>query len=296
MAENGHNSGFVNTGKMNVGSGAFGAGAVYVNAPEAQPEKAPPKPGATDVGIITVLSEEARAIRDELGLDPGHTGSPGFELGCIAAGGQPFTVAAVRALDQGEGPAISAFHHLREHHTPRLVVLAGIAGGMPRRIHIGDVVISTRVIYYDLRKETPDGTVRRGQERQAPAWIGHAINRFFTDHGEPARFRGQRRSFQVLSGPIASGNVVIADRDSEILQYLARYNDKILAVDMEAGGLSQACHDQPATTQHTQGWVIVRGISDDASQDKNDDHHHTAARHAAIVVGELLPYLLPGPV
>ena len=97
-----------------------------------------------------------------------------------------------------------------------------------------------------------------------------------------------------MSGPIGSGNAVVADRDCEILTYLARYNDKILAVDMEAGGVSQAWHDQPATAQRTQGWVVVRGISDDAGRDANDDHHHAAAQHAAIVVRELLPYLLRG--
>jgi len=62
------NSGVVNTGQMNVGSGAFGEGAVYMNAPAVQPSQAPPKPGVTDVGIITILSVEARVIRDELGL------------------------------------------------------------------------------------------------------------------------------------------------------------------------------------------------------------------------------------
>ena len=294
MTDTGHNSGFINTGNMKVGSGAFGADAVYNSNPEPQPAENPPDLPGTDVGIITVLSEEARAIRDELGLEPGSTGAPGSEAGHIAAAGHSFTVAAVRTLGQGEGPAMSAFHHLREHHAPRLVVLAGIGGGIHRGIRIGDVVISTRVIYYDLRKETPEGTVRRGQERQAPAWAGHAVNRFFTDHGEPARFRRQqgRGTFQVLGGPIGSGNAVVADRDSQILTDLARYNDKILAVDMEAGGVSQAWHDQPATPRRTQGWVVVRGISDNASQDKNDDHHHAAAQHAAIVVRELLPYLL----
>ena len=100
----------------------------------------------------------------------------------------------------------------------------------------------------------------------------------------------------MLSGPIGSGNAVIAGRDSKILQYLAGYNDKILAVEMEAGGLSQAHHDQPATEQRTQGWAVVRGISDKAGKDKDDDYHHAAARHAATVVRALLPYLLTSEI
>ena len=248
----------------------------------------------TDVGIITVTDTEARAIRGELGLQHTDSSGPGFETGHITAAGRKFTVAAVRALAQGEGPAITAFHHLRERYRPRLVVLAGIAGGIHPGIALGDVAVSTRVVCYDLRKETPAGTVPRGQEQQAPAWVGHAVNRFFTDHGEPAHIGSQHHggTFRVLCGPIGSGNAVIADRDCKILEYLASFNDKILAVNMEAAGLSQACHDQPAAPEPTQGWAVVRGISDNASQDKNDDHHTTAAHHAAAAVRQLLPYLL----
>ncbi|MGB8201321.1 MAG: hypothetical protein WCF33_16780 [Pseudonocardiaceae bacterium] len=41
-----------------------------------------------------------------------------------------------------------------------------------------------------------------------------------------------------------------------------------------------------------QGWAVVRGISDDASQHKNDDHHRIAAWHAAVVLRRLISYLL----
>jgi len=52
-------------------------------------------------------------------------------------------------------------------------------------------------------------------------WGGDAVNRFFTDHGEPAEFRvptagrGSPR-FRVFAGPIGSGDAVIADRESDI--------------------------------------------------------------------------------
>jgi adenosylhomocysteine nucleosidase len=95
----------------------------------------------------------------------------------------------------------------------------------------------------------------------------------------------------VHAGPIGSGEAVIADGDAEVLRFLAADNDKILAVDMEAGGLGQACHERSAESGRERRWAVVRGISDDAGAGKNEDHQRTAAWHAAVVLRELLPYL-----
>jgi adenosylhomocysteine nucleosidase len=150
--------------------------------------------------------------------------------------------------------------------------------------------VATKVVYYDLRKEMPSRTHHRGEGREAPAKIGHAVNRFFTEHGQTAEITpADGEPFRVLTGPIGSGEAVIADRDAEIRRYLTSFNDKVLAVDMESGGLTQFCHEHAG---HPEGWVIVRGISDHATSEKNDEHHHRAAWHAAIVLRALIPYLL----
>lgn len=254
---------------------------------------------AVDIGIITVISEESAAVREALSLQPDQPGGPGFDVGALPASGRPVTIAAVRALAQGQESAMAAYSRLREHYDPAVIVLTGIAGGVHRDIRPGDVVVATRVFYYDLRKETPAGTAYRGQERQAPALIGHTVNMFFTEYGEPAtlapgRPGNTKNAFRVLSGPIGSGNAVVADRDSKILKYLASLNDKILAIDMESGGLSHAYHEGLVTLAapgRPLGWLVIRGISDDASRDKNDDYHHLAAQNAALTLRELIPYL-----
>jgi adenosylhomocysteine nucleosidase len=97
------------------------------------------------------------------------------------------------------------------------------------------------------------------------------------------------RDFQVHHGPIGSGNAVISDSASQIRGWLRHYNDKILAIDMEASGFAMACHDDPDSTPPP--WLVIRGISDDASPTKNDDHHQAAAIHAALTLREILPYL-----
>jgi adenosylhomocysteine nucleosidase len=297
MNERIENAGFINRGTTIVNApSAFGAGAT-VNISGAQPSPSREDKGA-GIGVITVLAEEASAVREAFGLRPDQAHGVSFDLGSLQAGGKPVTIAATRALAQGQESTMVAYNHLREHFDPAVIVIAGIGGGVHRDVRLGDVVVATRVVYYDLRKETPAGTLHRGQERQAPAVIGHAVNRFFTDRGEPAVLSGEgpENSFRVLNGPIGSGNAVIADRDSEVLNYLARFNDKILAIDMESGGLSHAYHEGLVTSGRSLGWLAVRGISDDAGPGKNDDYHHPAAWNAALALRELLPYLprLPG--
>jgi adenosylhomocysteine nucleosidase len=294
MTHHVENSGVVTFGgKTTIKQSAVGPGAtVTINTAQA------PRQGrrSAGVGVITVIAEEAAAVRISLGLEPAEVGGRSFDVGTLHIHGKQVTVAATRALAQGQESVMAAYNHLREHFEPAVIALTGIAGGIHRDIRLGDVVVATRVICYDLRKETPSGTRYRGQEQQAPAVIGHAVNEFFTGNGEPAEFTvdepgNAKGVFRVLNGPIGSGNAVIADRDSDILKYLARFNDKVLAVDMEAAGLSLAHHEGLASSGRPLGWLVIRGISDDAGPGKNDEYHHLAARNAALVLRELLPYL-----
>jgi adenosylhomocysteine nucleosidase len=82
----------------------------------------------------------------------------------------------------------------------------------------------------------------------------------------------------MLSGLIGSGDAVIADAQAEILTYLASFNDKVLAVDMEAGGLSLARYERPVITGRPCGWVVIRGISDTADPGRTTTL--TASPHA----------------
>ncbi|WP_017613354.1 5'-methylthioadenosine/S-adenosylhomocysteine nucleosidase family protein [Nocardiopsis salina] len=252
-----------------------------------------------DVGIVTILPGEMRAVVDRLGLRRSHkVDDLFFSTGEIATESGRVSVVATQALSPGQRSVMGALENLRRHFSPRLWLLVGIGGGLhPEHARIGNVVVSTRVVYYDSRKITEGDQVQpRGEERQAPARVAHAVNAYFTDHGEPAAIRGQakghgKRTFEVVPGLLGSGEAVIAAKDSAVRGYLTHYNDKVLAVDMEAGGLSQYWQENSVGEGTNPGWVVIRGISDNADQDKNDDSHDLAARNAAHVARELLPYL-----
>ncbi|OEV08348.1 hypothetical protein [Streptomyces nanshensis] len=298
------NRGIVNHGSdNNFNNNAVGEHArVSVGAPLPDPDVPSESEGegeTWDVGIVTILSEELRAVVDELKMER-HKEPSGlyFYRGSYAAPEATVRVVATQNQSQGQRSTMSALENLRRHYNPRLWALVGVGGGIhTEHAGIGNVIVSTDVVYYENRKINPNGDVRRrGEHRQAPAPVVHAVNAYFTDNGTPARIHAQLAShateqFDVFPGLIGSGEAVIADGESEIRSYLSDYNEKVLAVDMEAGGLSQYWQENSVHGEHNPGWVVVRGVSDNADQKKGHGYHELAARNAAYVLRQLLPYL-----
>ncbi|MGR6918488.1 5'-methylthioadenosine/S-adenosylhomocysteine nucleosidase family protein [[Actinomadura] parvosata] len=276
-------------GTMTVRDSAVGSNATVVRTTPSPGEEATER---AQVGVITILPLETRAVRHALGLQRERVGDLTFYRAVVDG----VSVAATMALEQGQRSAIAAYDHLTGVFDPEVTVLVGIGGGIHKSVAIGDVVLATEMVYYDLRKITPSGTDRRGQTRSAPAAVGHAVNDFLTDLGTPSRLTiedpaGTTRPVAVHAGPIGSGEAVIADEDAGEIAFLASFNDKILAVDMEAGGLGQACHERSASSGRQHRWLVVRGISDRADRTKADAPQQVAAWHAAQVLRRLLPYL-----
>ncbi|MFI0899731.1 hypothetical protein [Streptomyces sp. NPDC020983] len=258
------------------------------------------EPTATwDIGVVTILSEELRSVVDELDLrrhrEPGGLY---FYRGSLHTPDSTVRIVATQSQSPGQRSAMAALENLRHHYAPRLWAMVGVGGGIDsERARIGNVIVSTEVVYYEHRKINPNGDVRhRGEHRQSPAPVVHAVNAFFAENGMPAHLRRRRRSrtweeFDVHPGPIGSGEAVIADGDSEIRQYLKAYHEKVLAVDMEAGGLSQYWQEHSVHGAENPGWIVIRGVSDNADEHKGHAHHELAARNAAHVLRELIPFI-----
>jgi adenosylhomocysteine nucleosidase len=301
------NSGIENTGSgtINISGSAVGPNSRVLNTSRDEPRARPAdrSPGDRwDVGVITIVSPEARAVIDALGRagtcrERIRAGGLRFHEANVPAGGQRASVVATQALEQGQRAAVIAYSQLFEHYRPACVVLVGIAGSISPRAQIGDVVVVRDVTYYEARRETPSGAARRGQEHHVPAHIRRAVNAFFAARGEPYHAShtgpdGDVCSFDVMPGPIGSGEAVITDQNSPIRSYLTEYNEKIVAVETEAAGVAEAFYAQAGHIPTGHGWLAIRGISDRADPDKGYSDHPTASEHAAIVLLELLPYLI----
>lgn len=287
-----HNSGFMATGGAitNIGQVAAGTGAGISNVyPGSQPTRSASQAGG--IGVVAIKATETRALIEVFGLTKNRDtpGGQDFYIGTVESADGPVELVVARTLEQGQRSIMPTLANLRRHSNPAIFVLVGIGGAINRDLVIGDVVIATRVVYYELRRETPDQVHRRGEERHAPAPIAHALNSFFTDYHDPARLESAAGPFRVLPGPIGSGDAVIMNTESRIRNFLLTYNEKILAVDTEAGGLTQFCHETPPPDHPP--WLVIRGISDLADHTKTNDHQHSAARNAAITLQHLIPYL-----
>jgi adenosylhomocysteine nucleosidase len=298
-----NNKGVINYGIQKLTDVAVGDSTIVKigHSPRQDTPAAPESRSTWEIGVVTILATEAKAVLTEFGLteDEAKTRAQRFYTGRVKVLGAAVDVVATRASGPGQRAAMAALGNLRRYYDPAVLVLVGIGGAIHRSIAINDVIVATRVIYYDLRKETAEAVRRRGEERESPAGVVHAVNSFFTNYGDPAVLRvtestGRTVSFRVFHGPVGSGDAVIANRKSGIRKFLHGYNEKILAVDMEAGGLSQFCHETYSGSGAVPGWVVIRGISDHADRAKNDDQHDSAARNAAHTLHCLIPYIHTG--
>lgn len=248
---------------------------------------------AKGIGVVTIKAAESSAVADAFGLatEPDDATGQRFYLGEVEAADGPVPLVAARTLEQGNRSIIPTLVNLRRAWNPAIFVIVGVGGAIYEKLRIGDVVVADRVIYYDLRREAADGVHHRGEQRQAPAAITHAMNSFFDDYGEMPHLKSAGGQFRVLSGPIGSGDAVITDIHNRIRTYLQTVNEKVLAVDTESGALAQFCHESPPPQPD---WLVVRGISDHADHEKNEKHQPLAAHNAAITLQHLIPYMRAG--
>jgi adenosylhomocysteine nucleosidase len=203
---------------------------------------------------------------------------------------------ATQALEPGQRQAGAAYQHLRKWYAPPVIAIVGIAGGIHPDVEPGDVVIATRIVYYDSRREDPDQTRLRGESHDPPPATQHAINAFFSWWGEPAvlrrRDRGRPVVFRAVPGLIGSGEAVVRGRNHQAGGLPHRYQDKILAIETEGAGLAHAFHEDRDAQAPPRGWVVVRGISDKANRGRDDAYHADASHNAAHVFAMLVPYLI----
>jgi len=279
-------------GPISVGS----AGPAGEAGPAGQPGRAPSR---AEVGVLTVLDQEIRAVAGVLRQMYDYRerrlphGPQAYEAWLPDSGGRRVRVAAVQALRPGNEQAALAYRGLVEAYHPATVLLVGVAGGVGRRVRIGDVVIADQVIAYDARRETPDGALRRGVGQTVSADLGHRLNEFV--RAVPAdHLRTVNGPFRLHRGPIGSGNAVVTDANSEIRRWLHDFHEKVLAVETESAGVAESFHES-LSRDGVRGWLAIRGISDTADVTKGYGYHSLAAGHAALVMAMLLPYLYFDP-
>ncbi len=240
-----------------------------------------------DFAIVTALPIERDALLRRLegrevvqdDFEPltyyrGHISAP--------ATGEYYEVVVVMLLGMGNDEAAVSTVRVIERWRPAYVLLVGIAGGVPGKVALGDVVISDFVYYYEPAKRTPNGDQRRPQQFLSDRLLyGRALAyeagewRSDITIARPGAAQADVPFPRAYFGAIGSGEKVIAD--ARALSLLLKECPRLLAVAMEGAGVARAAAQQP----HPPPFIEVRGICDYANEQKNDDWQPFAAEAAA---------------
>lgn len=158
-------------------------------------------------------------------------------------------------------------------HTVDAAVFVGVAGGI-KDVELGDVVVSTKVSYYETTKETDDGTLPR-----PTSWpIRHPLIQL----AQLAAHKGREEcGYATVTGTIASGEKVIASSHSTSADLIKKSYSDSLAIEMEAGGFVHA-----AQSYDVGDFIVIRGISDlldNKSSSDGEGWQEKAAKNAVEV-------------
>lgn len=249
-----------------------------------------------DIGIITILEEEATAVIKILNLqeDEFKLGERLYYSGYLEGDDVTHSIIMTRQLSQGQISVVGAYEDMVKKYNPSVIFLVGIAGGITKDVDYCSVVLGTQIISYDLSKDTEDGIQRRGDVNKVhPALLPLYQRLLVKSKNSPIRAvsNSKEEFIHIHESNIASGSAVIANSLSDITKWIHNYNDKTDATEMEAYGLSTAFYEGQLSKKHPKyGVAVIRGISDMADKNKSKvkKYRVPAAENAVIVLKELI--------
>lgn len=249
----------------------------------------------TDIGIITIVDEEARAVCNGFGMDMAqskHINNRYYDESVYHTNVKDFRIVHTQCANQGNvSMAVTVMEFERLFH-PRWMVLLGIAGSIRDKINLCDVVIGTPVYYYESRRENADGTVdRRLRNYNMSFEMENHITRYRSLIHQPilAAAGSPQTTFNLHVTPIGTGEAVVGNNLSDIKKWLLSVNSKTGAVETEAAGFSAAFNE---STNSLNDILIIRGISDKADEDKSDKWRQPASDNAVTVLKDFISKML----
>lgn len=257
------------------------------------PVMAPP----VDVLIMTIIRAELDAVRLLFDLEK-FQGPSGLAWGArldSEAGGR-HSVVAVRPAEKGTLAAMGKVTRALREWQPRRLLVVGIAGGVSRarpEMGLGDIVLGSEVVYYELQKHTPGAVefqytplAQVDQSLKEVALLALVDDESWSD----GLALPDGRAARAVPGKILTGDKLLGDAgDPALLELLGRHPDA-LAVEMESGGVARAVHEHE--NERKVAWLTVRAVSDfcdrAGNQETRDKWRVPAARSAATAALRIL--------
>ncbi len=261
-----------------------------------------PQP-STDFVIVTALEEEFEAVRALLPnckkLPPSEHDTRVFfqsniDVEFSDASKGTYTIALLCLHGMGRVEAANASNDAIRRFSPRYIWLVGIAGGICKNgAALGDVLISSQVVDYELQKVRAEHSEFRFTSHNADPRLLNEANHYRVDDclhmlTAPRPVDGSPKK---LAGAIATGDKVVADK--EFLSEFLKAYPKSVGVEMESGGVASAAFKLPRQP----GFFMVRAVSDLADEDKDSADTTSWRSHAcALAAAYAIGLLKSGPV
>lgn len=155
---------------------------------------------------------------------------------------------------------------------PKIAILYGIAFGLEENVHnIGDVLISERIIPYEMVKYNNGDVIDRSHRPESSELLKNRFKEFTEwSHTFPNGKKAELRY-----GPILSGEKLFNDRERRN-EFKSRHPEAI-GGDMEAAGFATSA------MRYKVDWIVIKGICDWAHK-KGDKNHQLAADSAISLI------------
>ena len=218
------------------------------------------------IGIIGAMAVEVEEILEQMEQEKAETFS-GITYHTGRISGRECVVAQCGV---GKVAAAVCAQTMILRYSPSALINVGVAGGIGKEIHIGDIVVSSTLVQHDM------DTSALGDPKGYISGLG--IVELPADAPLAAAVREAALSVypeeKIHTGIIASGDQFISG--AEKLNTIAE-EFGASACEMEGGSIAQVC------TMNKTGFVVIRSISDNANDSAAVDFTQFAAESAHLL-------------
>jgi nucleoside phosphorylase len=244
--------------------------------------------------VLCALLVELRAVRAQMEAcgDVGEQVVAGGEIYLtVTLAGEHIAWEVFAACSERSNPAAAAsLANAVNSFKPEVALFVGVAGGIPGKVGLGDVVAATTVFDYDQGKETSSGYEPREVQLHSAFDLTQRALHVASSEQWKVRVKSARteidQSFTAHVEPIAAGGKVVAASRSPTAELIASIAPRAIAVETEGAGFLAAVR----RFKDVSG-IVVRGISDLLDGKKASDRagsQERAAANAAAFAFEIL--------
>jgi len=230
------------------------------------------------LAVLGAMEEEITLLRQDMSVsqEAVHAGIT------VTTGTYADVEIALAQCGIGKVNAAICTQMLVDLYKPDALVFSGVAGGLLPNMRVGDLVVGSHLIQYDMdltafghrHGEVP------GQDRMIesdPGLVEKCTRAYDT------AFEGQDGAPNLMLGTIVSGDRFISDSDT--LRWLQR-EFSALATEMEGAAVGHTCNLNGLP------FVVVRGLSDTSGETASDDFDanlHVVCLNSYRLIEHLIP-------